>query len=149
MGPFTTSTGSGARAPLESTVFFRMRKLIIVLGSLLALGGAVQAADAVLDMDLMQTIEDTNKSLSSNIAIQDAPASTRDASELHQLFQTVEQHYVSKGDAQDGVDLSRKTLQLTDKIVKQVADKDFTAASEAATELSRTCRACHTFYKKS
>lgn len=126
-----------------------MRKFVVLVGVLLVLTGMARAADAVLDMDLMQTVEDTNKSLSSNIAIQDAAASTKDAKELHELFKTVESHYVAKGDAADGVDLSRKSLQLTDKIIKQVGDKDFTGASEAATELSRTCRACHTFYKQS
>jgi hypothetical protein len=33
--------------------------------------------------------------------------------------------------------------------VKSVAAKDFTTATDSATNLSRTCRACHTFYKKS
>lgn len=124
-------------------------KVAILLGVLLASAGMSSAANAVLDMDLMQTVEDTNKSLSSNIAIQDEPASTKDAKELHELFKVVESHYVSKGDAADGVDLSRKSLQLTDKIVKLVGSKDFAGASEAATDLSRTCRTCHTFYKKS
>lgn len=126
-----------------------MHKLVILLGVLLALAGVARAADAVLDMDLMQTVEDTNKSLSSNIATQDAAASTKDARELHELFKTVESHYVSKGDAADGVELSRKSLQLTQKIIEQVGGKDFTGASESATDLSRTCRACHTFYKQS
>lgn len=126
-----------------------MRKLVMLFGVLLTLAGVVRAADAVVDMDLMQTIEDTNKSLSSNIAIQDAAASTKDAKELHELFGTVEAHYVAKGDAADGVELSRKSLQLSDQIMKQVGAKNFTGASESATELSRTCRACHTFYKQS
>lgn len=126
-----------------------MHKLVILLGVLLTLAGVARAADAVLDMDLMQTVEDTNKSLSSNIATQDGAASTKDARELHELFKTVESHYVSKGDAADGVELSRKSLQLTQKIIEQVGGKDFTGASESATDLSRTCRACHTFYKQS
>lgn len=126
-----------------------MRKLVIGLSVLLLLVGMARAADALFDMDLMQTVEDTNKSLSSNIALQDAAASAKDARELHELFKTVEAHYVAKGDAADGVELSRKSLQLTDRIVKLVAGKDFTGASETATELSRACRACHTFYKQS
>ena len=126
-----------------------MRKLIIVFGALIVLGGVVRAADGELDMDLMQTIEDTNKSLSSNIATQNAPGSTADAKELQTLFAQVENHFVAKGGADDAVDLSRKSKELAESIVKSVAAKDFDAASESATTLSRTCRTCHTFYKKS
>ncbi len=126
-----------------------MRKWVTWLMAMSVLAGAVHAAVVELDMDLMQTIEDTNKSLASNIAIQDVAASTREARELHELFRSVEAHYVSKPEAVDGLELSRKSLTLTSRIAKQMEDKDFTGASESATELSRTCRACHTFYKKS
>lgn len=129
-----------------------MRKLLIVLSTMAVLGsvgGVVSAADGDLDMDLMQTIEDTNKSMASNIATQNGPGSTADAKELQALFGKVEQHFVAKGGADDAVDLSRKSKDLAESIVKSVSTKDFTAASESATTLSRNCRTCHTFYKKS
>ena len=125
------------------------KKLIIALTGLILIGGVVRAADGELDMDLMQTIEDTNKSMASNIATQNAAASTSDAKELQELFGKVEAHFVSKGDAEDAVELSRKSKELAGAIIKSVADKDFTTASDSATTLSRTCRTCHTFYKKS
>ncbi|WP_306566376.1 hypothetical protein [Aquabacterium sp.] len=130
-------------------LLFRMRKPTLVISALLAVASAVHAALPALDMDLMQTIEDTNKSMASHIAGSDAAGSLKDAQELHELFGAVEAHYVGKGDAVDGVELSRKSLQLTKKIIEQVGSKDFTGASESATDLSRTCRACHTFYKQS
>lgn len=128
-----------------------MRKLsaLIPLGVLCFAIGLARAADAALDMDLMQNVEDVNKSLASNIALRDAAASTKDAQELHELFKTVEGHYQAKPDAPDGLELSRKSLTLTKKIQDQVGGKDFDGASDSATELSRTCRACHTFYKQS
>jgi len=125
------------------------KKLTIVLIGLALIGGVVRAADGDLDMDLMQTIEDTNKSMASNIATQNAPGSTADAKELQELFGKVEAHFVNKGDAADAVDLSRKSKDLAGSIIKSVADKDFSTASDSATTLSRTCRTCHTFYKKS
>lgn len=133
-----------------------VRQFIHAVGGLAAglvlasavVGGVAYAADE-LDMDLMQTIEDTNKSLASNIALQDADKSTSDAKELHALFLKVEAHFVAKGDAKDAVDLSRQSLDLTDAIVKSVGAKDFNKAQDSATSLSRTCRTCHTFYKKS
>ena len=126
-----------------------MRKVMVAIGLLGVLAGVVRAADVELDMDLMQTIEDTNKSLSSNIATRNADASTADAKELQQLFGKVEDHFVAKGGADDAVDLSRKSKELAGAIIKSVSGKDFDAASESATTLSRTCRTCHTFYKKS
>ena len=68
---------------------------------------------------------------------------------MQALFGKVEAHFVAKGDAPDAVDLSRKSRELSEAIVKSVATKDFGTASDSATTLSRTCRTCHTFYKKS
>lgn len=126
-----------------------MQKALMVVGLLAALVGGVKAADADLDMDLMQQIEDTNKSLSSNIALQDVKGSRSDAEELRQMFAQVETYFVHKGDAADAVDLSKKSLDLTSAVVSAVQTKQFDAAAEASATLSRTCRACHTFYKKS
>jgi hypothetical protein len=129
-----------------------MRKLAFILALFAAFAASVNsagiAAEVALDMDLMQNIEDLNKSLSSNIAIKDAPASTSDAKELNKLFTIVEQHFIQKGDAQNAVELSTKSKDLTSDIIKHVAVKNFDAATDASTTLSRTCRSCHTFYKK-
>ena len=46
---------------------------------------ATHADDASVDMDLMQSIEDTHKSLSSNIALKDPKGSIGDAQELSRL----------------------------------------------------------------
>ena len=116
------------------------RKTWVALALLAAVFGGVRAADTELDMDLMQTIEDTNKSLASNIATQNAPGSTSDAKELQALFGKVEAHFVAKGDAPDAVELSRKSRELSEAIVKSVGAKDFGTASDSATTLSRTCR---------
>ncbi|MBA4108615.1 MAG: hypothetical protein C0487_03345 [Leptothrix sp. (in: Bacteria)] len=127
-----------------------MRKVsLIFLGFLLVLTTSVKSAQAELDMDLMQAIEDTNKSLSSNIAIKDQKASTSDAKELEQMFSKVETYFVEKGDAPDAVDLAKKSKELSLEIVKSVTAQDFDSATNAATTISRNCRTCHTFYKKS
>jgi triphosphoribosyl-dephospho-CoA synthetase len=126
-----------------------MRKVCFTLSALWVIGGvAFAATPAELDTEIMKTIEDTNKSLASNIALRDARGSTSDAKELYDLFAEVEGHFTRRGDAPDAVDLSRKTRTLALQIVKVVADKDFDTATNAATDLSRTCKSCHTFYKK-
>lgn len=124
-----------------------MRKLAL-LGFFTLFAAGINAQEVEMDMDLMQTIEDTNKSLSSNIALQRVDASTTDAKELTAMFEIVEAHFIKKGDAENAVTLSKKSKDLSIDIVKFVSEKKFDDASNSATELSRACRSCHTFYKK-
>lgn len=121
----------------------------VLMAAMAVATSTVRSAQAELDPDLMLAIEDLNKSLSSNIALKDAKASTADAKELEALFGKVEGFFAEKGEAPDAVDLSKKSRTLSNTIVKSVESGNFEAATDAATDLSRTCRACHTFYKKS
>jgi hypothetical protein len=105
-------------------------------------------ASADVDMDLMQTIEDVNDSLASNIALEKVEASLNDAGELAELFVIVEDHYVKQEDAADAVAISRDSIALTADILDAVAARDFETAANSATDLSRACRACHTFYRE-
>lgn len=112
------------------------------------LSATVTANEGDLDTDLMQSIEDTNKSLSSNIALKDGNAAVSDSKELNAMFIKVQTYFEQKGGASDAVDLAKKSRDLTDSIVASVGHGDFDAATDSATTLSRTCRTCHTFYKK-
>lgn len=125
-----------------------MRKALLILLSIIALSGGVLSAEKELDTDLMQNIEDLNKSLASNIALRDSRASTSDAKEIFDLFATVEAHFVERGDAANAVELSKKTRVLAQQILQAVEAKDYAKATDAATDLSRACKTCHNFYKK-
>lgn len=130
-----------------------MRRTLTTLAAALALGvflsGVVHSADDELSTDLMQSIEDTNKSMASHIALQNAKGATSDAKELQEMFTQVESFYVNKGDAPDAVELARKSKLLSGEILKQVDSKAFDKAVDTATDLARTCKTCHNFYKKS
>ncbi|WP_028311494.1 hypothetical protein [Derxia gummosa] len=130
-----------------------MRKAIAAAVALLVLAsagiGSALSAEDELDNDLMQAIEDSNKSLASYIATKDQKGATTDANDLAKMFETVETFYVKKGDAADAVELAKKSRELTAQILKQVSTKNFDAATDTATTLSRTCKTCHNFYKKS
>jgi hypothetical protein len=125
-----------------------MRKVILSFGATLALVTGICLAEAELDTDLMQAIEDTNKSLASNIALKNAKASIADAKELTGMFEKVEAYFVQKGDAANAVELTKKSKDLTIAIVQAVTANDFDRATDSATALSRTCKTCHNFYKK-
>jgi hypothetical protein len=125
-----------------------MRKKIIVVGALAASLAGLAWAAVELDQDLMQNIDDTNKSLSSNIALKDAKAALADAKSMNEMFGQVETYFVQKGDAANAVDLTKQSRELTLTIVNSVTANNFDAATDAATTLARTCKKCHTFYKK-
>ena len=124
------------------------KKLLLTFSALVLFSPLVTANETDLDTDLMQSIEDTNKSLSSNIALKDAKAAVSDSKELNEMFGKVQAYFEQKGGANDAVDLAKKSRTLTDSIVASVGHNDFDTATESATTLSRTCRTCHTFYKK-
>ncbi len=124
-----------------------MRKLMALVYFSMLFSTAVFAEEE-METDLMQNIEDVNKSLSSNIALQRVDPSLQDAKQLTSMFEVVEAHFIKKGDAENAVDLSKKSKQLSQDIEKLVTEKNFDTATNLATDLSRTCKSCHTFYKK-
>jgi hypothetical protein len=131
-----------------SNVNSRKSGWLAVAGALLIVAGSVRSAEE-LDVDLMHAIEDSNKSLASNIALKDAKGATTDAKDLAEAFATVEAYYVKKGDAADAVELAKKSKELSTQIQESVSKNDFGAATDTATTISRNCKTCHSFYKKS
>lgn len=125
-----------------------MQRTLIAFGAVLSISAGLALAAVELDTDLMQNIDDTNKSLASNIALKDGKAAIADAKSMNAMFDTVETYFVQKGDAANAVELSRKNRELTLAIVADVTSNDYDKATDAATTLSRTCKTCHTFYKK-
>ena len=113
------------------------------------MAASVRSAEDGFGTDLMQAIEDSNKSLASNIALKEAKGASVDAQELAEMFAKVQAYYAQKGDAPDAVELAKKCRDFTTKIQTSVAANDYPTATGAATDLSRTCKTCHNFYKKS
>jgi hypothetical protein len=125
-----------------------MYKKTLLAGLFLLLANpSVPSRAEEFEEDFMQTVEDTHKSLSSNLAVQSAESATTDVKLLEGYFAEIEDHFVKKGDAQEGVDLSRKSRELLAEILKTVAANDFDTASKASAELGRTCKECHRLYK--
>jgi hypothetical protein len=113
---------------------------------LLWAGTASTAPDAI-DTELMQALEDNNKDLASNLALQNAQAAQANAEEMRQLLGQVEAFYAAKGNAPDAVDFSRQSLQWVQRIRAQVDAGEFAPAVASATELARSCKSCHNVYK--
>lgn len=140
-------------------LFKSMRNLVVVLRfvavvitSFLLISSASVAQEAEMDMDLMQTIESTNDNLSSNIALENAESAIADAQTLNELFAVVEAHYtkelVAGEDVAEAVDLTKKSVKFSSEIMIFLEQNDFESAANTATDLARTCKTCHNFYKE-
>ncbi|MDR1349866.1 MAG: cytochrome c [Zoogloeaceae bacterium] len=126
---------------------------LIVLSGLLPLtansiGSISTMVEGEIDMDFMQDVEDVSINLTDNIARHDTDPILSDAKELINAFAQIEAFYIAKGDTEDAVQLSRKSKELSQKIIQQIDSKDFDSAAASATELARACKSCHNFYRK-
>lgn len=123
-----------------------MRKTLVSSTCAVALLTAISNSYAVVDEDFMQTVEDTHKSLTSNLAVQNAESSAADAKLLEGYFAEIEAHFAQKGDAPDGVELSKTSRALATEVLKTVETKDFDAAARQSSEIGRKCKECHKLY---
>jgi len=101
-----------------------------------------------VDEDSMDLMKDKQKSLSSNISLNDAKAATDDANEMADMFDDVEAFFVKKGNAADAVDWAKDSKDLAATIVKSIAANDFDTAAKTSVTLAKTCKSCHNIYKK-
>jgi cytochrome c556 len=124
-----------------------MRQLLIFLALQGALLGSVLCASFEIDADLMRGIEDTAKSLDSNVSQKDAKA-VAEAKELAELFAQIEAYYTRKGGADDAIGFSRNSHALALRAQKAAESQDFDGAADAVGELIRSCKTCHKVYKK-
>jgi cytochrome c556 len=125
-----------------------MRRLLFLLLIQLAWLAPAGSAQIEVDDDLMRNIEDTMKSLDSNVSLKDTRAAAAEARELAQLFVQIEAYYARKGDTPDAVDYSRKSHDLVAQVLRAVEAQDFDTASDAVGQFVKSCKACHQVYKK-
>lgn len=124
-----------------------MRKTLIFAAlQLVLLGGVLSATFEIRDDD-MRDIEDTLKSLDSNVALKDRKAAG-EARELQDYFQQVERFYAAQADKADAVGFSRKTVELAAQVRAAVEAGNFDAAGDAVGLLTRSCKTCHDVYKE-
>ena len=124
-----------------------MRRLFLFAAQL-ALAGSALCAPFDVDGDLMRGIDDTAKSLDSNVAQKDAKAAADDARSLVDTFARIESHYGEKPETADAVGFAHQTQALAAQALKAIEANDFAAAGDAVARLTRSCRNCHEVYKK-
>ena len=123
------------------------KRFPIALASLV-LAGAALCAGIDVDGELMRGVDDTAKSLDSNVAMKDDKAAAADARALVEIFSRIESHYGEKPDTADAVGFAHRTQALAAQALQAIEAKDFDAAGEAVNQLTRSCKNCHEVYKK-
>ena len=105
-------------------------------------------ASVDVDGDLMRGIDDTAKSLDSNVGQKDAKAAAADARSLVDAFARIESHYGEQPETADAVGFAHHTQELAAQALKAIEASDFDAANTAVEQLTRSCKTCHEVYKK-
>ncbi len=123
-----------------------MRNAALAVALALTTGAFGEGVD--VDGDLMRGIDDTAKSLDSEVAQKDAKAAAADARSLVDTFAKVESHYGEKPETADAVGFAHTTQDLAAQALKAIEANDFDAASDAVARLTRSCKSCHEVYKK-
>jgi hypothetical protein len=128
---------------------FTHKTLIAAIVQFALAGSALCAAEAIdVDGDLMRGIDDTAKSLDSNVAQKDGKAAAADARSLVDTFARIESHYGEKPETADAVGFAHHTQDLAAQALKSIEAQDFDAAGDSVAQLTRSCKNCHEVYKK-
>lgn len=121
---------------------------VLLAQALAGVALAAWSAPVTVDGDLMRGIDETVKSLDSDVATQNADAAVAEAKELVEAFTQVEAYYAAKPDGADGAEFARKVRELAQQVQQRTQAHDFGPAGESVDALTRSCKACHKVYRK-
>ena len=130
-----------------------MRKWVYTLGTVGLFISASAFADKVIldykdyDDELMKTLEQTVKYLEPDIGGENISGITEDAGILNDGFKYTEQYFTKKGNYPDAVKWSQDGQTYLAAVLKNVKEKNFEAAAEAARGATQSCKNCHDVYK--
>jgi cytochrome c556 len=125
-----------------------LRKKRLFPTALALVATSALCAGVDVDGDLMRGIDDTAKSLDSNVAQKDAKAAAADARSLVETFAHIESHYGEKPETADAVGFAHHSQELAAQALKAIEAQDFDVAADAVNQLTRSCKTCHEIYKK-
>jgi len=124
-----------------------MRPKTAFLLSQLVLLSSVASAQFEVTADAMRDIEDTTKSLDSNVALKETKNAVTEAKELVSFFRQVEAYYAQQPNAADAVGYARKTHELAAQALAALEAQNFDQAGDSVNALTRSCKTCHDVYK--
>jgi hypothetical protein len=132
-----------------------MRAAIIArstLAAVLVMSGVLVYAAANIDLtdfddDVMKNMDDSVKSLDTDLATHDVRSAQIDAGTIRDGLHYAEEYFTRKGNVADAVQWAKQGGELASNVAKSAASNDFEAASASYDSLIKTCRRCHDAYK--
>ncbi|WP_111978729.1 hypothetical protein [Algibacillus agarilyticus] len=106
-----------------------------------------QTPDLGIDIDLMNFMEETNDSLTSNISLMNRDGALEDVVLLNELFVMLEEHFAEIGDYPEGARLAKKSTTLTAQLNDAITTDNYNNATKLGIELSNACKSCHEKFK--
>ncbi len=126
----------------------RAAALVLFVGLLGTLAFAAANIDLTdFDDDVMRSMDDTLKSLDSDLATRNAREAQAHAQLIHDGLHWAEEYFTRKGNVEAAVQLAKQGEQLATDVAKSVAASDFDTALTNYDSLVKTCRRCHDAYK--
>lgn len=125
-----------------------LRTLPLLMATCAALTANVVPAASILEFDIwMRKIDKRILDVQRTIHGRDAPAAIAHAKEIETLYRLMEEYFISKGKADDAVNLSVEGRSFAGTIAKAVESNDYDTALRAALGIAKACSTCHDAYK--
>lgn len=127
--------------------------LLSALSIAVGLTGSLVCAGTVnLDLsdfndDVMRDMDDTMKSLDSNIATRNPAAAAKDAQSIQAGLRWAQEYFAKKGSLEDALRWAKQGQELAQGIAKSTQAGDFDTSLTQYDALVKNCRACHDVYK--
>ena len=115
-------------------------------------GPLVAAATVNLDLydfneDVMRDMDDTMKTLDSDIAMRDVKSVARDTVSIRDGLKYAQDYFTKKGKLDDAVGWAKQGRDLAEAIAQSVQSGDVDTSLGKYDSLVKTCRSCHDVYK--
>ena len=129
---------------------------IAVLGALsiaagltgsLVLAGTVNLDLSDFNDDVMRGLDDTMKTLDSDIATRNVKSVAADTQSIRESLSWAQDYFAKKGNLDDAVRWAKQGQDLAEAITKSTQESDFDTSLAKYDSLVKTCRACHDVYK--
>jgi hypothetical protein len=127
----------------------------LTLAALVLMSGAVVGVASVhVDIDLsdfdddsMRDMDDANKDLQPVLGAKNAQAALSDAQLIQTVLKQTEAYFVKRGGTDDAVKFAQQGQESIAAVIAALGRSDFEAASAAARDTAKNCKACHDVYK--
>jgi hypothetical protein len=111
------------------------------------LAGTVNLDLSDFDDDVMHGLDDTMKTLDSDIATRNVKSVAGDTRSIQESLSWAQEYFTRKGNLDDAVRWAKQGQDFAAAIARSAEASDFDTSLSKYDSLVKTCRACHDVYK--